>query len=146
MQIINVSNSSEKLMLTMVNRLRRLFRNVLRTTKLPSVITSSDVPESVDYVYLGSMVGRKRRAQQSNQPRCKHSSHPYSQRHLHREKTEELRGMSEPINHQPAKSRANQTPCQRQSDRFTHEESEHAALGESQRLQHSHLPRALADR
>ena len=38
MQIISVSNSSEKLMLTMVSRLRRLFRNALRTTKLPSVI------------------------------------------------------------------------------------------------------------
>src|ERR1700722_10295089 len=38
MQIIRVSNSSEKLMLNTVSRLRRLFRNALRTTKLPSVI------------------------------------------------------------------------------------------------------------
>ena len=44
MQIIMVSKSSEKLMLTMVSRLRRLLRNVLRTTKLPSVMTSPDVP------------------------------------------------------------------------------------------------------
>ena len=44
MQIIKVSNSSEKLMLIIVSKLRRLFRNVLRTTKLPRVITSSDVP------------------------------------------------------------------------------------------------------
>jgi hypothetical protein len=44
MQIINVSNSSEKLMLSMVSTLRRLFRNVLRTTKVPNVMTSPDVP------------------------------------------------------------------------------------------------------
>ena len=30
-------------MLIMVSRLRRLLRNALRTTKLPSVMTSSDV-------------------------------------------------------------------------------------------------------
>jgi hypothetical protein len=44
MQIISVSSSSEKLMLIIVSRLRRLFRNVLRKTKLPSVIASSDMP------------------------------------------------------------------------------------------------------
>jgi hypothetical protein len=38
MQIIRVSSSSEKLMLTMVSKLRRLLRKALRTTKLPSVI------------------------------------------------------------------------------------------------------------
>jgi len=33
-----VNKRSEKLMLTIVSRLRRLLRNVLRTTKLPSVM------------------------------------------------------------------------------------------------------------
>lgn len=52
MQIMSVSNSSEKLMLTMVSRLRRLLRNVLRTMKLLSVITSSDVAEPVHNIDL----------------------------------------------------------------------------------------------
>lgn len=38
MQIIIVSKRSEKLMLTMVSKLRRLLRKALRTTKLPIVI------------------------------------------------------------------------------------------------------------
>ncbi len=41
--IISVSNSSEKLMLSMVSKLRRLLRNVLRTTKLLNVITQPDL-------------------------------------------------------------------------------------------------------
>jgi hypothetical protein len=39
--IISVNNSNEKLMLTIVSRLRRLLRNVLRITKPLSVMNST---------------------------------------------------------------------------------------------------------
>ena len=107
MQIISVSNSSEKLMLIMVSRLRRLFRNVLRTTKLPNVITSSDVPESVHDVYLRSGVRRQRRAQQPNQPGSQERQHPDLRASLRNgKKLRTAPNGSKPIHHQPSQARA----------------------------------------
>ena len=58
MQIIIVSNSSEKLMLIMVSKLRRLLRNVLRTTKLLSVIPLPDMPQPIHDVDLRGVIRR----------------------------------------------------------------------------------------
>src|ERR1700676_1113563 len=107
-----VSRSNENPMLLMVSRLRRLFRNVLRTTKLPSVITSSDVSQPVDYVYLGRGIGRHGRTQKSNQPRGQHGGQPNSQRQLHGEKADELGRMGKPVNHQPPQPGAQQSSGQ----------------------------------
>jgi hypothetical protein len=48
-------------MLSSVSRLRRLLRNVLRTTKLPNVMISTDVPQTVHNVYLRSVIGGEQR-------------------------------------------------------------------------------------
>src|ERR1035437_8089193 len=121
MQIISVSNSSEKLMLIIVSRLRRLLRNVLRTTKLPSVIASSDVAESVHDVYLRSMIGRQRRAEEPHQPRSQQGNHPNARSHLHGEKADELFRMGQAIHQKPPQPSPDQSTRQRQSDRFAHE-------------------------
>src|ERR1017187_818283 len=105
MQIIRVSNSSEKLMLIMVSRLRRLFRNVLRTTKLPNVIPSPDMPEAVHDVYLRSGVRRQRRAQQSHQPGGQKRKPPDFLRHSQGEKCE-LHHVAKAENHQRSQARA----------------------------------------
>src|SRR4051812_50055670 len=108
MQIINVSNSSEKLMLTIVSKLRRLLRNALRTTKLPIVMKSPDVAKPIHNVHIRRMVRRHGRAQESDQPRSRQSGCPYPHRYLHGEKADELRRMGKPVNHQPPESRADQ--------------------------------------
>src|SRR5580698_2145412 len=100
MQIISVSNSSEKLMLTMVSRLRRLLRNALRTTKLPSVmissyLTSSDVAQPIHNVDLRSVIRRYRRAQQSHHSGRQQRQERDARRDHQREEAEELWRMSQ---------------------------------------------------
>src|ERR1700683_2780551 len=79
--IIMVSNNSEKLMLSMVSRLRRLLRNALRTTKPPNVIASSDMPQPIHDVHLRGVIGRNQRTDQSHQSRDEQSCCPHAGRH-----------------------------------------------------------------
>src|SRR5438105_6973099 len=106
MQIIIVNNSSEKLMLTMVSRLRRLMRNALRTMKLPSVITSSEVAESVHDVDLRSVIRRNRRTEQPYHGRGQKRDDPDSRRNPQREETEELRRMGQAVDQYPSQARS----------------------------------------
>src|SRR5579872_4672907 len=132
MQIISVSNSSEKLMLTRVSRLRRLLRNALRTTKLPSVITSScvtssDVAESIHYVYFRSVVRRQRGAQQSHNSRSQQSDQSDLRRNFQREEADELLRVRHHKDQHPAETRANDSSPERQRHGFAHEQAKHAA-------------------
>ena len=71
MLVISVSRSSEKPMLAMVSKLRRLLRNVLRITKLPKVIRFglAYVPQAFHNFDARCVVGRDNGTQKSHQRR-----------------------------------------------------------------------------
>src|ERR1700722_10199073 len=83
METIKVSSSSEKLILSIVSRLRRLLRNVLRTTKLLNVINSTDMAEPFHNLYPRRIVGGHQRTEESNQHRRQQRHSQGSNRNLH---------------------------------------------------------------
>src|SRR5579871_1610162 len=131
MQIINVSNSNEKPMLTTVSMLRRLLRNALRTTKLPSVIQSPDVAEPIHNVHLRCVIRRQRRAEQSHQARRQQGENPDLWCHAHGKEADELFGMRESVDHQPSQRGADEAACQRQSNSLADEQPKDAASREA---------------
>src|SRR5579872_2490915 len=113
MQIINVSRSREKLMLSMVNRLRRLLRNVLRAMKLPSVISSSDVAKAIHDIDLRGVIRRQSRAQQADESRHYNRNQPNPRCDYQGEETEKLGRMGERKNHQPSQKNSDDAASQR---------------------------------
>src|SRR6266851_7044508 len=83
MLVISVSNSSENPILEMVSKLRRLLRNVLRTTKLLNVINSTDVPQPFYNLHPRRGVGRHQRAEESDQRRHYYGDTQRSKRNMH---------------------------------------------------------------
>src|ERR1700678_4542470 len=83
MAIISVSNNSEKLMLSIVSRLRRLLRNALRTTKPLNVIISTDVAQPLYNLHARRLVRRSQRAEESDQRRYQQGHTQRSRRNLH---------------------------------------------------------------
>src|SRR5216684_7567590 len=109
MEIIRVSSNSEKPMLTMVRMLRRLLRNVLRTTKLLKFMTSSDVAQSFHNVDLRRMVRRHQGAHETDQAGDEHGHDPHARRNLHIVEAEELRRMSGGVNQPIRQANTDQT-------------------------------------
>src|ERR1700724_2437190 len=106
METISVSNSSEKLMLSIVSRLRRLLRNVLRITKLLSVMNSTDMPEPFHNLHPRCVVGRQQRAEESNQ-RGRHQSNSQGwERNLHLCQEKSHGRMFHEVQQQPSKAAA----------------------------------------
>src|SRR5438270_6832163 len=83
MLVMSVSKSSENPILEMVSRLRRLLRNVLRSTKLLNVINSTNVSKPFHNFHLRRGVGRHQRAEESDQRRHYYGDTQRSKRNVH---------------------------------------------------------------
>src|SRR5580658_1319485 len=123
METISVSNSSEKLMLSMVSRLRRLLRNVLRSTKLPKVINSTDVAKPFHNLHPRCVVGRHQRTEEADQSRCQqgHNQRSRSNLHLGQEKTHGR--LFHEGQQQPREAAAKEPTCNRKRHRLAHEKA-----------------------
>src|ERR1035438_1158608 len=137
METISVSNSNEKLMLSIVSRLRRLLRNVLRITKLLSVMNSTDMPKPFHNLYSRCMVRRHQRTEKSNQCR-RHQRHSQrSNRNLHLGQEKAHGRMFHDGEQQPRKPAAKKSARNRKRHGLTHKKTrseEHTS--ELQSLRH----------
>src|ERR1700734_3666116 len=124
METISVSNSSEKLMLSIVSRLRRLFRNVLRITKLLNVMCSTDMPEPFYNLHPRRVVGWHQRTEESDQRR-RHPGHSKrSERNLHLCQKKTHGRMFHHGQQQPSETAAKKSTRNRKRHRLAHKKSQ----------------------
>src|ERR1700693_4055311 len=146
METISVSNSSEKLMLSIVSRLRRLLRNVLRITKLLSVMNSTYMPEPFHNFHSRRMLRRQQRTEESNQRRRHQRYSQRWERNLHLGQEKAHGRMFHDGQQQPSKSAAKESARDRKRHGLAHKKTKDGLPLEAQSFEQGHLARPFTNR